>query len=63
MWKTASTQAPHAEMLQTGRRAEDSVASSIKRSDSIREISHGVAIVVIRRALVEQIAVNIGRDH
>jgi hypothetical protein len=47
------THTPHAEVLQACRRSEDSVASSIKRSDLIAEISHSVAIVVVRRALVE----------
>src|SRR4029453_1051762 len=61
--KTAATHAPHAEMLQTCRRAEDSVASAIERRNPVGEISHSIAIVFIRCALVEQIAINVGCDH
>jgi hypothetical protein len=63
MRKTTSTQAARTEMLQTGRRPEHSVASSIKRRDSIGEIGHSIAIVVVGCAFVEQIAIDIGSDH
>src|SRR6266545_4953756 len=63
MRKTASPQASHAEMLQTCRRTENSVASAKKCRDPVGEVSHGIAIVVIRCALIEQIAVNVGCDH
>ena len=50
-------------MLQPCGGAEDSVATAIERRNPVGEISHRVAIVVIRRALVKQIAVNVGCDH
>ena len=61
--KTAATKTPHPEMLQACRRAEDSIASAIECRDPVGEISHSIAIVVVRCSFVEQIAVHVGRDH
>jgi hypothetical protein len=36
---------------------------TVKRGDPVREVSHSAAIVVIWRARVKQIAINIGSDH
>src|SRR6266545_1228972 len=63
MRKTASPQASHAEMLQACRRTENSVASAKKCRDPVGEVSHSIAIVVIRCALIEQIAIDIGCNH
>src|SRR5215216_5160342 len=50
-------------MFKAGRRTKDRVAAAEKASDPVREVSHGVSIVAIRRAQVEQIAVDIRCNH
>ena len=39
------------------------VAPTVKRGDPVGQVSHSAAIVVIWRARVEQIAIDIGSDH
>src|SRR5260370_11507773 len=63
MRETGTTEPARAEMLETGGSTEYFVTATIKRSDTISQIYDGGAVIIVRRASIEQIVIHIRRHH